>query len=136
MADVEFTSNADKIKRTTKDAINRILERWGLQAEGYAIDLVPVDTASLKQSISHSVDEREQEVVIGASNEYAAYVELGTGMYTNGGRQTPWAYVDGKGAGHFTHGMKAQPFIKPAVADHIQTYKNIASDELHNTFKL
>jgi alpha-L-fucosidase len=39
-------------------------------------------------------------------------------------------YKDGKGEWHFTHGQKAQPYLKPAVADHVQTYQNIVEDEL------
>ena len=103
-----------------------------MQAEGYAKDLTPVDTGNLRNSIAHKVDSAGNAVYIGTNNEYAAYVELGTGKYTQGGRQDPWVYQDEEGNWHHTHGRRAQPYLKPAVADHKQTYRNIIKDELEN----
>ena len=78
------------------------------------------------------MDEGESAVYIGTDVEYAPYVELGTGKYAEGGRPTPWAYQDDEGNWHWTAGNPAQPFLKPAVADHAQTYRNIIEDELKN----
>ena len=114
------------------DAVLRALERCGEQAEGYAKDLAPVDTGNLRNSISHKVDDEEPAVYIGSNTSYAPYVELGTGKYTEGGRPTPWVYQDDNGNWHWTAGNPAQPFLKPAVADHPQTYSNIIKDELEN----
>nr|DAW49209.1 MAG TPA: protein of unknown function (DUF4416) [Caudoviricetes sp.] len=73
-------------------------------------------------------------VIIGTDVEYGVYQELGTGIYAEGGggRPTPWVYQDEKGNWHYTRGNKAHPFLKPALADHTQTYKNIFEDELKN----
>lgn len=87
-------------------AVARALTRMGMQAEGYAKDLCPVDTGRLRNSITNSPDVEEKAVYIGTNVEYAGDVELGT------------------------YKQAAQPYLKPAVADHIQTYKNIAEDEL------
>ena len=114
------------------DAVLRALERCGEQAEGYAKDLAPVDTGNLRNSISHTVDEDEPAVYIGSNVEYAAYVELGTGKYTEGGRPTPWVYQDDNGNWHWTAGNPAQPFLAPAVKEHATTYRNIIEDELKN----
>ena len=57
-------------------------------------------------------------------------VELGTGIYYPGGRKTPWVYQDAKGNWHMTHGQRAKPYLKPAVADHAQQYKQIIETEL------
>ena len=114
------------------DAVLRALERCGEQAEGYAKDLAPVDTGNLRNSISHTVDEDEPAVYIGSNTSYAPYVELATGIYAEGGRPTPWVYQDENGNWHWTAGNPAQPFLKPAVADHAQTYSNIIKDELEN----
>lgn len=114
------------------DAVLRALERCGEQAEGYAKDLAPVDTGNLRNSISHTVDEDEPAAYIGSNVEYAAYVELGTGKYTDGGRPTPWVYQDDNGNWHWTAGNPAQPFLAPAVKEHTQTYRNIIEDELKN----
>lgn len=102
-----------------------------MQAEGYAIDLVPVDTGNLRNSISHKVYPDEPAVYIGTNNEYAAYVELGTGKYAEtGGRQDPWVYQDSEGNWHHTHGQRAQPYLRPAITDNKQTYQNIIKDEM------
>lgn len=130
--EIKFTDNSKEVLEAFGNALNRALERCGMQAEGYAKDLVPVDTGNLRNSISNKVDEAEKEVHIGTNNEYAAYVELGTGKYTEGGRQDPWVYQDTEGRWHHTHGQRAQPYLKPAVADHKRTYQNIIEDELKN----
>lgn len=130
--DIEMIDNSPLVERAFEKAFLRALERCGLQAEGYAKDLVPVDTGNLRNSISHRVDEKEKIVYIGTNSEYGAYVELGTGKYYKGGRQDPWVYQDEEGRWHHTNGQRAQPYLKPAVADHKQTYKNIIKDELEN----
>lgn len=128
---VEFKDNSSNIMQELKSACLRALERIGSQAEGYAIDLVPVDTGNLKNSLTHQVNEDEQTVTVGTPTEYAPYVELGTGIYTDGGRKTPWVYKDEKtGEWRYTHGQKAQPFLKPAIVNHIETFQNIVKDEL------
>lgn len=134
MADIEFVIRVDEVVDALEECVERALERIGLQAVDFAQDLAPVAEymgGTLQQSIDHKVEKKEQVVYVGATAEYAAYVELGTGMYTSGGRKTPWVYQDPKdGTWHRTHGMKAQPYIKPAIADHIQTYENIVKDEM------
>ena len=129
---VDFKDNSKEFLRAFEKATSKALERCGMQAEGYAKDRVPVDTGNLRNSISHKVDEAQNVVYIGTNNEYAAYVELGTGKYYKGGRQDSWVYQDDKGRWHHTNGQKAQPYLKSAVADHKQTYKNIIKDELEN----
>ena len=132
MDDFVFIDNSQTVKRAFEAACLRALERCGMQAEGYAKDLAPVDTGNLRNSISHRVDEKEKVVYIGTNSEYGAYVELGTGKYYRGGRQDPWVYQDEEGRWHHTNGQRAQPYLKPSVADHKQTYKNIIKDELEN----
>ncbi len=129
---VEFTDNSAEVLASMHAAGLRSLEKCGLTGEGYAKREVTVDTGNLRNSITHTVDEGEMAVYIGTDVEYAGYVELGTGKYYPGGRPTPWVYQDAKGNWHMTHGQRAQPFLKPAVADHAQTYRNIIEDELKN----
>lgn len=130
MDNIFFTDNSREFLNAFDAAITRALERCGMQAEGYAKDLVPVDTGNLRNSITHKVS--DDAVYIGSNNEYAAYVELGTGKYAQGGRKDPWVYRDDEGRWHHTDGQRAQPYLKPAVADHKQTYRNIIKDELEN----
>lgn len=129
---VEITDNSKEVSGAIHAALLRGLEKIGLVAEGYAKKLCPVDTGNLRNSITHVVDEQEPAAIIGTDSEYGAYVELGTGIYAEGGggRPTPWVYQDAKGNWHYTRGNKAQPFLKPAAADHAIQYRKILEDEL------
>lgn len=106
MADVtiEVTDNSEIFKDAKDEAIAKALETIGLVAEGYAKRLAPVDTGRLRNSISHARD--EDSAYIGTNVEYAPYVEFGTK------RQT------------------AQPYLKPAVLDHVSEYKDIVQQIL------
>lgn len=127
---VDFKDNSGAILSAFHSAVEKALEECGLVAEGYAKKLAPVDTGNLRNSISHKVDPEEPAVYIGTNSSYAAYQEFGTGIYTEGGRDTPWVYQDAKGNWHWTRGNKAQPFLKPAVADHARQYRQIIEQEL------
>lgn len=128
---IEITLNAnfdDYAGDNLDDAVAAALERVGSAAEGFAADLAPVDSGRLRNSITHKVD--DSSVTVGSPLEYAAYVEFGTGKYASGGRNTPWVYKDDKGNWHYTHGQRAQPFLKPALQNNIKTYQAIIKDEL------
>ena len=129
--------NTKAVLAQIEGGIERALERMGMQGEGYAIDLVPVDTSALKTSIKHKVDTAESSVYMGSNEKYAPDVELGTGIYAEGGggRPTPWAYQDEKGEWHHTRGQEPQPYLRPAIEDHKQTYRNILEDELASSLK-
>lgn len=132
---VVFNDYSADVLEAMHDADVRALERCGLKAESYAVDLAPVaekNGGTLRDSITHQVDEAESCVYVGTNVEHAPYVELGTGKYYPGGRPTPWVYQDDNGNWHWTAGNPAQPFLKPAVADHTQTYRNIIEDEMKN----
>ena len=131
---VKFTDNSKKVLEAMQHAAARALEKCGLAAEGYAKKLCPVATGNLRNSITHVVDEQEPAVIIGTDSEYSAYVELGTGIYSEGGggRPTPWVYQNAKGNWHYTRGNKAKPFLKPAAADHAGQYRDILESELKN----
>ena len=129
---IDVVNNSVQVGEAFRAACLRALERCGMEAEGYAKDLVPVDTGRLRNSISHKVDDGEPAVYIGSNTSYAPYVELATGIYAEGGRPTPWVYQDENGNWHWTRGNPAQPFLAPAVKGHAQTYRNIIEDELKN----
>lgn len=129
---IDFKDNSQAVLKAMQQAVEKALEECGLVAEGYAKKLAPVDTGNLRNSISHKVDPEEPAVYIGTNAEYGPYQEFGTGIYTEGGRDTPWVYQDEKGNWHWTRGNKAQPFLKPAVADHARQYRQIIEQELKN----
>lgn len=132
---VEIEVGEDNIP-TVKEAINRAilkgLETIGIFAQGIAYNLCPKDTGYLSRSITHKVVSGEKAVYIGTNVDYAPYVELGTGIYYSGGRRTPWFYVDAKGTGHFTHGSKPRPFLKPAAEGYADEYNRIMEEALWN----
>lgn len=118
--------------------VARALEIIGAKAEGYAKNLCAVDTGLLRNSITHTRSDgtaaisdykadkekngergegsysgrvpfgNEKAVYIGTNVEYAPYVEYGTSQSKKG----------------------PQPFIRPAVQDHIDEYKHILNMEL------
>ena len=128
---IEITDNSGLAREEFQAACLRALEKCGLTVEAYAKLLCPVDTGNLRNSITHQVQPSEPAVYIGSASEYAPHVELGTGKYYPGGRQTPWVYQDANGQWHLTHGQRAQPYLKPAVADHVAQYRWIIEGELH-----
>lgn len=130
---ITFNDYSDEVLEAFDEAALRALERCGLQAEGYAKDLVPVDTGNLRNSISHKVDSGEPAAYIGTNSEYAAYVEFGTGRYSATGGGTPkdhWVYMGDDGKFHIGKPQKPKPYLKPAVANHVGTYRNIFKDEM------
>ena len=131
-------NNRQEVEAALEEAINRGLRAVGLQVENYARMDAPIDTGALRNSITSAVGgedapkEDEPYVIIGSNLEYAPYVELGTGIHAMGGngRRTPWSYRDDLGKWHRTSGQVAQPYLRPAVNDHIQEYENIIKSEL------
>lgn len=141
MASIDITEdNTKEIISEMDKATARALEIIGLNAEKYAKALCPVGTVestgkkgyrggTLRNSITHSVDVGEKTVTIGSNVEYAPYVELGTGPHF----QSPpsWETFDapkGSGSGHGY--VRPRPYIKPAIENHIDEYKNIIKSEL------
>lgn len=105
---VEVTDNSKQVKAEFERAVLRALEECGLFAESVAKKLCPVDTGNLRNSISHTVARDEQVAYVGTNVEYAPYVELGTSR------------------------QRAQPYLKPAVNDNANTYRQIIDKELKN----
>ncbi len=134
---IRFEDHSDEVYKELEAACQRALEKCGQVAEGYAKKLVnspgKFGTGALRNSITHTVtNSGERAAYVGTNSEYGVYVECGTGIYYPGGRQTPWVYQDAKGDWHLTHGQRAKPFIKPAVADHAEQYQKIIKRELKN----
>lgn len=107
MADFEIEDHTEEVLDGIRQAKARALEKIGLVAEGYAKRLCPVDTGNLRNSITHDTD--DEAAYIGTNVEYAVYVEMGT-------VNTP-----------------AQPYLKPAAADHMEKYRNILKSELQGS---
>lgn len=103
---MEIISHKEEVINAKNDAIPRALETIGLVAERYAKGYAPVDTGRLRNSISHDVSTEEQAVYVGTNVEYAPYQELGTRFQTG------------------------TPFLRPAIENHLNEYKQIVEEEL------
>lgn len=129
----EIKDMSEEIKAAAKEQILEGLIRIGLKMAEFARNLCPVDTGALRQSIQFEVDPDEPSVTLGTNKEYAPYVELGTGEYSEvgGTPEKRWVYRD-ELTGETRVGIPQKPrhFIRPAVADHEDTYKAIMSDAL------
>lgn len=129
---IRLEDHSAEVYKELEVACQRALEKCGLVAEGHAKKMCPVDTGNLRNSITHTVNMEEKAAYIGSPVSYATYVECGTGKYYPGGRPTPWVYQDSEGNWHRTSGQPAHPFIKPAVANHLEQYQKIIKKELKN----
>ena len=94
-------NNAAQVGEAMDRAIAKALTMIGLEAEGNAKAICPVDTGRLRNSITNAIDTEEDAVYIGTNVEYGPYVELGTS------RRHP------------------HPYLKPAAADHADEYRSI-----------
>lgn len=99
MAKVDFTDNSKEFIEELLSRVPVALEACGLQGEGYAKMLCPVDTGNLRNSITHDTDDKT--AYIGTNVYYAPYVEMGTSK------------------------TDPQPFLQPAVQDHESEYQAI-----------
>ena len=101
---IDSTNLTEEVTQALRLAIHKALVRIGLECESYAKDLCPVDTGRLRNSIIFYTE--DDTVTIGTDVEYAQHVEEGTSR------------------------QKAQPYLRPAVEDHLDQYQAIAEDEL------
>lgn len=146
MANYEYISKIDTVKNATDAALKRAAEIIGGMMESNAKKEITsvvyetpegwyIRTGNLRNSITHTMEEMEDGsiiIAVGSNVEYAPYVELGTGIYAEdgNGRKTPWRYQDHKGNWHKTRGMPPRPYLRPAVMNYIDKYKEVLKAEL------
>lgn len=98
--------NTELVSLAIKQAIRSALREVGERAVGYATDIVPVRTGNLRSSIAYDADDRQ--VIIGSDVTYASYVEEGT------------------------VNMRARPYLRPAIVNHLDEYRQIIRDRMEN----
>lgn len=138
MSNVEFTSHLGEVMDAMEHAVRKALTEIGIEAEGHAKDIIrdrgSVVTGLLRNSItwaiggesanisSYSADTGDKSgsysgtapkkdvpcVYIGTNVEYAPYIELGA------------------------RGRPPRAYLKPAVEDFRDEYKEIVEDNLKN----
>lgn len=105
---VRVVSNVAKIGEELDEAVENALNDIGMVCERYAQDKTPVDTGRLRNSIDYEVKSSENAVYVKTDVNYAGFVELGTS------RQKP------------------QPYLRPAVSNHIDEYRAIVKRNLES----
>lgn len=112
--EVTLTSNKDEILEALGEQLGQAMIAIGMAAESNAKQEITkavydtpesksgyIRTGRLRNSIAYGVDTSEPAVYIGSNVEYAPYVELGTSK------------------------MRARPFLKPAVENYAEEYKDL-----------
>ena len=138
---VSIKDNRAEIKEEAEDKIYQWLQAIGEDASDVASNKCPVDTGTLKNSISWATSRASggesdvlaspepKSVYIGTNVEYAPYHEFGSGKYASlgsGAKKIPWGFEgkDGKWKGwHWTSGVKARHFIRFGMTAHKSAYK-------------
>lgn len=101
-----YQSNIINVKKALSDAEQRVLAKIGMLGQAEAALRCPIDTGTLRRSITNVVNDGEKSVIIGTNVEYAPFVEKGTSR------------------------QKAQPYLEPAIMQNINKFKSIAETEL------
>ena len=132
--DIKFTDNTPRLHEALDSWEERVLTLWGMTVQDYAQLLVPTGTADstgIEGYLTFALDLAKKTVTIGSNLLYSIWVELGTGVFAEkgNGRKTPWVWMDFNGKFHATRGMKARPFLRPAVENHIDELREIAVQE-------
>lgn len=137
MAEIKITADhSGEVLQALYWQAQAALEACGNQAVSHAKQNITaasrVDTGAMRNSMNHKVVASEYTCYVGTNQEYAIYHEYGTGIHAEGGkgRKTPWRYVDAKGEGHWTRGIKPIHFLKKAIEDHKDEYKSIIEQQL------
>lgn len=145
--EIKLIDNSGEILRELERRAAAALEAVGQTAERHAKEGAPVGTTrstgiknyhggNLRKSLTHKTV--NGEVYIGTNmsvthngkrHPYPLYVEMGTGIYAEGGkgRKSPWSWQDKNGKWHYTRGIKPTHFLKKAVSSpkHVSEYKKV-----------
>lgn len=109
-----FTDNLDEVLEAVDSAITAGLVEIGAKAQGYAKDLTPVRTGTLRDSIGVEIKKDEKAAYIGTMVErfpkkpYGKYVELGA-------RGRPGVHM-----------------LQRAASEHSDEYKKLMEDSMKN----
>ena len=76
--------NSHEVLAQMLKSVGVALEAIGQEAEGYAKADCPVDTGTLRNSLTHEVKNNENAVYVGTNVEYGVYVEYGDYAHTTG----------------------------------------------------
>lgn len=127
------TDNTALVVDEINDAVLRALEQIGMAAEGYAKDLCPVKTGLARNSITYAIGGEAPAI-----SSYRSDDGSKSGTYSGVAPNEKNVVFIGSNVEYFPEfelgnaKQAAQPCLKPAVADHVQTYRKILEEELKN----
>lgn len=135
----EFVSYADKVMNQMDEVLERAMTMVLEIIKSAAKAGAPVNTGQLRDRIDYQLKAVNGQVIgiVGSPEQYAIYVEFGTGEFAeNGaGRKGGWAFQDPSGEWYFTWGQEPQPFMRNAFRQHKKDIKEILGREYSVTFK-
>lgn len=113
-------------------ATRTALTRKAIQVQNEARRLCPVDTGTLRRSITYSITGSSAESMqarVGSNIDYALAVEVGTGIYGPKGRPIVpttkqflvFTTKTGTVFARSVRGRKATPYLKPALEKAMRT---------------
>lgn len=115
----EVSGNLNALAKRMPSILSQAMGKACAVVRNEAVKSAPSKTGELRRSIDFRVSDNGTEGLIFSNLSYAPYVEVGTGIYAKrGGRDTPWTYPYYKdGSTHFarTRGMRARPYLEPAM---------------------
>ena len=120
------------LKNVGTAPIERTIKKITVEVQGQAKGLAPVDTGTLRNSIRMNYDSNKKEGKVYTNNEYATYVEFGTGIRGNG------SYPDSNKNLTYNQNWKgqvAQPYMYPALQFGKSKAQEILKQEIENEIK-
>lgn len=134
---VRLTDNSDAIRNALPEVLEKALMEMGIEAEAHAKEIITaegaVDTGRLRNSITWAIAGQAANI----SSYSADRGEGGTYSGNSPKKSVPAVYIgtNVKYAPFIEAGarkMRARPFLRPAVEDFRQEYKEILEDNLKN----
>ena len=129
---VKVTSHRREVVDAMERGKEAALEAIGAKCAGYALMLAPVDTGRLKNSITWATRQTEGRMYQYSDESGNGYTDhVGTGVPDDAvciGTNVEYAFYQEMG----TSKTPAQPFLTPAVENHMDEYKAIAKASLSN----
>lgn len=130
--EIEYSDYSDLTLEQFNVAVLRGLEACGMTAETYAKQGCPVDTGRLRNSITHATKNNSGTTHTykdDHGNTYTQDVGSVTEMAAYIGSNVSYAAYQCMGT---ANGISAKHFLKNAVGNHAEEYKNIIKSSLEN----